>query len=137
MDINRANIEALFQQFEVIFTDAFNAERDQGIFEQIAMTIPSRSSGTVQAWLTQLPMMREWVGDRIVHNLESDNLTVTNKLYESTIGMKRTSIEDDEHGIYTPTVQLMGSNAAANPDKLVFEELVGDVNWLADSASFF
>ena len=136
MDINRANIEDLFYQFKVEFTDAFNAARTT-VRDEIAMFLPSTSSSTKHAWLNQIPQIREWLGDRFVNNLESDNMTIENKKYESTIELTREEIEDNEHGLYTPLVRLMGQNAAVFSDKLLVDELIGSPTWAADAAAFF
>jgi len=137
VDINRANIETLMQEYQVTFTDAFNAAGPDAILANIAMVMQSSGSAVVHHWLNQIPNMREWVGDRVVKNIESNSLTVANKLYEATIEIPRVDIEDDNQGIYTPLVGLMGRNAALYPDTLCATALVTNDNWGGDEASFF
>ena len=137
MDINRANIEVMFQEFKVAFTEGFNSGVERRILDTVAQIVPSTGSSVVHAWLTQNPKMREWIGDRLVNNIESDNMTITNKKYENTIEIPREDIEDDQHGLYTPLARLMGEEAAAHPDELLVNELTADNNWGADAAAFF
>ncbi len=137
MDINRANIEALFQDFQVAYTDGFNTGQERSILDDIAMVVPSTTAATRHAWLNQLPKMREWIGDRLVNNIESNAMTIENKKYEATEEMERTEIEDDQHGLYRPLAGLMGQGAATYPDELIANELVNDVDWLADGSAFF
>lgn len=137
MDINRANIEALFQDFKVAYTDGFNAGKERSILDTLAIVVPSMAASVVHAWLNQNPRMREWIGDRLVNNIESNNMTIENKKYENTIEIGRDDIEDDQHGLYRPLATLMGAEAAAHPDQLCVDELIDNNNWLADSAAFF
>ena len=137
MDINRANIEVMFQEFKVEYTAGFNAGTERRILDSVAQIVPSTGSSVVHAWLNQNPKMREWIGDRLVNNIQSNNMTITNKKYENTIEIPREDIEDDQHGLYRPLARLMGEEAAAHPDELLVDEMVADNNWGADAAAFF
>jgi len=136
MDINRANLEVLFQDFKVAFSEGFNAGVESSILDTIAMVMPSTGSSVLHAWLNQIPRMQEWVGDRIVNNIESDNMTITNRKFEATIEIPREDIEDDQHGLYRPLARYLGQNAAAHPDQLCYDALVANSNW-ADGSAFF
>ena len=98
-----------------LVTVGFNMGEEKRILEDVAMTVPSTGSSTNHAWLTQIPGMREWLGDRLVNNIESDNMTVTNRLFEGTIEMPRADIEDDQHGIYRNLAALQGDNMTQLP----------------------
>lgn len=137
MDLNRANLEVLFENFRVEWTDAFNAAQETAVYERVAMIVPSTSSSTLHAWLNQVPIMREWVGDRTINNIESASFVVKNKKYENTIEMTREEIEDDQYGLYTPIVRLMAAQAAANPDALLIDTLSTEDNWGGDAAAFY
>jgi len=136
MDINRANIEAMFRDFEVSFTEGMNSYK-ANLLAQIAMTIPSSSASMEHAWLRQLPRMREWVGDRQVKNLNSQNFNIANKKYEATLEIPREDVEDDKYMLYKPAVNLMGLQAASNPDVLAITTLITNDNWGGDAAAFF
>jgi len=137
MDINRANMDSLFREYEVSFTDGFNRGNEATIYRNLAMVVPSVTEATVHAWLNQIPQMREWVGDRVVNNLRSNKLTVLNKKFESTVEMPRESIEDDQYGLYTPLIELMGENAAIFPDKEIVDVMVANGDWGGDDDAFF
>lgn len=64
--------------------------------------------------------MREWVGQRVIHNLESAGAQLKNKHYEHTIGVDRNDIEDDKLGIYAPMFSMQGEIVARHPDELVW-----------------
>ncbi|MFA5988735.1 MAG: Mu-like prophage major head subunit gpT family protein [Sphingomonas sp.] len=87
------------------------------------MMTNSSGSEEVYAWLGQLPSIREWVGDRIAHNLELHGFSIVNKKFESTLAVPRTSIEDDKIGALSPLFEDLGRRAAEFPDEL-FAQLV-------------
>ncbi len=64
--------------------------------------------------------MREWLAERIIHNLAAHSFTITNRRFESTVAVQRTDIEDDRLGIFKPAFSKMGNNARRHPDELVF-----------------
>ena len=64
--------------------------------------------------------MREWIGDRVIHGLETHGYTIKNKPFELTVGVKRTSVEDDTYGIYVPMMTELGRASGAQPDELAF-----------------
>lgn len=119
------------------FKNAFeNAPSD---FEKIASVITSTKSSNTYDWLGETTEMREWIGDRVIQNLKEYDYTLKNKSYENTIGVKRTDLEDDETGKYTPIIQDMAFSAKTLPDTLIFGELLknGTSNLCYDKQYFF
>lgn len=138
MDINRANMDFFFTEARVEWTNALNATRPNLITNQIAMVVQSRTSTTKHGWLNQIPAMRKWVGDRVVNNLQTNLLTITNDKFENTIEITREEFEDDEHGLYKPTFGLMGQQALQNYDRQLVDCLLqGTTNkWADDVVNF-
>ena len=121
MQINNANLKAL----QVAFNAAFKAGLGQAASQylQIATVVPSTTGSEEYGWLGQLPGLREWLGDRVVHAIGNHGYTIKNKPFELTVGVPRTAIEDDQYGVYTPLMTEMGRAAEAHPDELVFRLL--------------
>ena len=121
MEINNANLKAL----QVAFNAAFKAGLGQAASQylQIATVVPSTTGSEEYGWLGQLPGLREWLGDRVVHAIGNHGYTIKNKPFELTVGVPRTAIEDDQYGVYTPLMTEMGRAAEAHPDELVFRLL--------------
>lgn len=106
---------------------------------QLAAThVPSTAKSTTYGWLGQYPNLREWVGSRTVKSMQEHGYSITNKLYEGTVGVQRTDIEDDNLGVYTPLLAEMGYAAATHPDELVFGLLgKGTATLCFDGQNFF
>jgi len=49
------------------------------------MTVPSTGRDEIYGWLGQFPQLREWIGQRHVHNLKAHSFTITNRKFESTV----------------------------------------------------
>lgn len=107
-------------------------------WDKVATRVPSTSRSNTYGWLGQFPQFREWVGDRVIKDMAAHGYQIENKLWESTVGVARTDIEDDNIGIYSPLFQEMGRAAGVHPDELVFALLKNGGSELCfDGQNFF
>lgn len=118
MLINSGNLAILFKAFNAAFQKGFGGTTPQ--WNKIATLVPSSTGTEDYGWLGQIPGMREWIGDRQIQNLALSSYSIKNKSFESTIGVQRPNIEDDQFGIYSPMFEMLGQNAAEHPDTLIF-----------------
>ena len=136
MLITPTNIRGLFTGFKAAFATALSQAPTQ--YLQIATVVPSATGTEDYAWLGQLPSMREWIGDRVVHALQAHGYSIKNKSFESTVQVPRTAIEDDTYGVFTPLMSELGTSAGAHPDQLVFNLLKsGETAKCYDGKAFF
>lgn len=136
MLINSQNLQLLQRGFKASFQGGLTGA--QSIYQQLATIVPSTTGTEEYGWLGQLPGMREWIGDRHIHGLETHGYAIKNKPFELTVGVPRTAIEDDTYGVYAPLMSEMGRSAGAQPDELVFGLLkTGDSVKCYDDKPFF
>lgn len=134
--ITPALLSGLRTGFSKAFQDALAATPTD--WEKVATRVPSSSASNTYAWLGQSPALREWVGDRVLKDMAAQAYQVQNKLYEGTVAVKRTDIEDDNVGVYTPLFSEMGRAAKAHADQLVFGLLAaGETTTCYDGQNFF
>lgn len=95
------------------------------IYAQLATIVPSTTAVEDYGWLGSIPKLREWIGDRHVHGLETSGYSIRNRKFELTIGVKRDDIDDDKLGLYKPRFEMMGHSAAQHPDEVTFELING------------
>jgi phage major head subunit gpT-like protein len=141
MDINRQNMDALFQTYNAAFTAGMQSAAGRPTPEDVlvtdfALVAPGSGAATVYAWLNQISGMREWLGDRVIGNIETGKLTVTNRDFEKTIGVKRNDILDDQVGVYMPLITNMGFVGESIWGKLGSDALLANGVW-ADGKAFF
>lgn len=118
MIITADSLRALQQGFNAAFMQGFGAVKSN--IDLIVMRVPSGTKTENYGWMKELPGMREWVGQRVIHNLEASGAQLTNKNYEHTIGVDRNDILDDQLGIYAPMFSIQGEIVARHPDELVW-----------------
>ena len=118
MIINGANLAILFRAFKAAFQKGFTGSTPQ--WNKVATLVPSSTGTEDYGWLGQIPGMREWVGDRQIQNLALHSYSIKNKPFESTVGVNRDNIKDDQFGIYSPLFEMLGQNCIEHPDRLVF-----------------
>ncbi|WNJ87111.1 Mu-like prophage major head subunit gpT family protein [Pseudomonas canadensis] len=136
MIITTAALQALFTAFKAEFQNAQAATPTD--WQRIATLVPSSSASNTYGWLGQFPTFREWIGDRVLKNMAAHGYSITNKKFESSIGVPRDAIEDDEIGVYKPLFQEMGRASTAHPDELVFGLLKQGLATLCyDGQNFF
>lgn len=134
------DIDAVLQQacnaFNLLFEEAAkNAKPD---YTKVATVVPSLSASTGYGFLQEYPMMKEWLNARMLEALETRDYSIKNKLFESSINVKRTDFEDNDYGKYGPLFSEMGMQAALYPDEHIFGLLKnGDKTQCFDGQNFF
>lgn len=136
MDINASTLRSVYTGLST----AFNArlQTTSTLYGTVAMDVPSSTAMNEYPRMDDLPGIREWIGDRLIHDLSASTYIIRNKEFEGTIGVKRSSIEDDQFGFYTTVSAQMGQDAAEFPDQLVWPLWkAGDATLCYDGQNFF
>lgn len=94
----------------------------------VAMLIPSTTDSNVYSWLGSMPNMKEWVGERVINLVSQSAFRIENKLFEGTVAVPRTAMEDDQLGNYRMMSQQLGFNAGLLPDQTVWPLLSEGIN---------
>lgn len=136
MLLNSANLKTLYTGFKTSFVGGLGQASSQ--YLPLTTVVPSTTGTEEYGWLGQMPGMREWIGDRVIHGLESHGYSIKNKSFELTVAVPRTAIEDDTYGTFNPMMGELGRAAAAHPDELTFGLLKnGDSVKCYDGKPFF
>jgi len=125
MDINRANLDAMFRTYTTAFQAglAYVAPIDLAFaFREF----PSGSASNFYAWLDRVPGFREWVGERVFNNVRSQNFEVVNRDWEDSVSILNKDIEDDNYGVYGPIIQMMAEGWPELKFELVLEVLTSN-----------
>lgn len=139
MQLTRDNAKTLFTAYSARFMKGMNGEEkhpDAVKAEDIAEMIPSTASSATHDWLGQLPVMKEWTGDRTVVSLDLNRITVENLDWEQTVKVPVNAIEDESYGAYGNLMEAMGGVARQLWIDLAIKALLANGNW-ADGKPFF
>lgn len=134
--VKSAIVQALFTAWKSDFQKGLTSA--QPMWQEIAMYVTSTSKSNTYGWLGKFPKLREWVGDRVINSIKEHGYTIVNKTYESTVGVDREDIEDDNVGIYSPIFEEMGRSVQIQPDELIYGLLSAGTSTLCyDGQNFF
>jgi phage major head subunit gpT-like protein len=122
---NLETLQILDTQFSAAFKKGLALAADD--WQMIATLIPSATNINTYAWLGAFPRMREWIGPREVQALSGESYLLKNKDWELTLGIPRSSIEDDQFGLYMPVAEQMGMEAKQHKTELAFSALAAGV----------
>ncbi|WP_336844977.1 Mu-like prophage major head subunit gpT family protein [Providencia rettgeri] len=129
-------IRDLFTGWNADFQDGLQDAPSQ--FERIATVVPSTTKSNTYGWLGKFPNLREWIGERVIKDMASHGYQLVNRDFESTVGVDRNDIDDDNLGIYSPLFTEMGRAAGVQPDEMCFGALSQGFNTLCyDKQNFF
>jgi phage major head subunit gpT-like protein len=136
MILNPPNLQAAFLAFNTRFQTAYS--KTPTYWERVASQETSTTEQERYAWLDRIPALRKWTGDRFINNLSGRVQTITNDLFEDTVGIERTKFEDDTYRIYAPSVDMLGDQSRRWPDQLVWAALQAGTSVVTyDNANFF
>jgi phage major head subunit gpT-like protein len=117
MDITAANLDILYRDAQNTFQQTL--VKTPVVYPQIATTIPMGTLQTVQAFLQQVPMMRKWLGPRVINNAIAQSRTITAIKYEDTISVDVDQLADEQMALFSNTIQMFTEAGAKWPDQLV------------------
>ncbi|MCA9530482.1 MAG: Mu-like prophage major head subunit gpT family protein [Myxococcales bacterium] len=132
-----SNLGMMYIGFKAAFKKAFDAA-DPEDWRRLATLVPSTTAAELYAWLGAFPSLREWIGDRVIKQLERHDYTIRNRTFESTIQVRVDDVEDDNFGLYGPLMADLGDQSRRWPAKLIFELLQQAITELCyDGQPFF
>lgn len=127
MLINQSNLDILFRGFNLDYQSAYDATQVWN--QEIATTIPSGDvSSVTYGWLARLPIMRKWVGNRVVNAVASHSRQIFNELFEDTVAVDKFHIADDQYGLYSFALKSLGEQAKKWPDQRVAQWMRSDAS---------
>jgi phage major head subunit gpT-like protein len=126
MEITQASLDIIFRAANLQFQQALLSTPSWA--DQIATTIPMATRQVTFGWMDRLPILREWVGNRVVNAATTHARNVTVKPFELTLALDKFDVRDDQMGIFSFGVQSMGEQARKWPDQQL-------ARWLRSDAS--
>jgi phage major head subunit gpT-like protein len=136
MEITPSNLSAFFQNLRLDFQSSYIEAPT--FYQQVATTVPSTSEQNVYGWMDFIPQLRQWIGERYMRNVVARSFTATNLLFEDSIEVPRTKLEDDQYGLYGVRAKMLGRAAAIWPDYQVAQAIInGGSNACYDGTNFF
>lgn len=135
-NITNATLAAIQANFRTLFLSSFRAE--SSVFQQMATVRDTDSAEEIWLFISGLPRMRKWLGERVVNNFRTIIHRMKHEDWESTVEVERNDILDDKLNIYRPLLEDMGRQAARLWDDLLVDAINnGDTALGFDGQYFF
>jgi len=112
------------------------AAAQQPFVDMFSMPAPSDSLKETYAWLGQVPQMREWLGPRIVKQLNEFNFSVLNRQFESSILIPVADIDRDKTGQINIRISELVGRERSHWAKLISEAINDNVKGFDGSNLF-
>ena len=108
------------------------------VWKLLGTVVPSSTASNTYGWLAAFPQMREWLGDRVVQKISEHAYQIRNEKWESTLGVQRTDIEDDNLGMYRTMAAAMADEFARFMNRHMAKLIEGGfTNLCFDGQPFF
>lgn len=117
MQITPSGLQSIYFNLRLAFQEGYN--RPPLTWQEISMVMPSTTKENRYAWLSRIPKLRKWLGERVVHNLATNFYPLVNDPFEDTVGIDKYDIEDDNLGLYGGIAGALGEAAARWPQEQI------------------
>lgn len=133
--LTQAQINALNTTLKARFNAGLAAGDE--IWKRIAKAMESSGPSNTYEWLSQFPAFREWVGARLHKVAKETAYTVPNRKFENTLDIPRTSIEDDNYGMYGDVAESHGQSVIDLKNDLVFAAITAGFASICYDGQYF
>lgn len=118
--IDRAKVEAAFVMFSTVFD--MKLKNTPTIYQEIATVIPGVSEAVEFKFLSSIPVMRKWVGDRAIQRLRGETQRLTTDWWANGIEVDVDDLNNEAKlGMIVKRVRSMASACARRMDDQVVQ----------------
>jgi len=126
---SRAIIGSFYRRLEAAFAKSWAS--------RLGMLFSSNQESETYNWLGQVPRMREWGTGRLAKELRADGLTITNKLYESTIKISTDDRRRDKTGQINQRINGLAKGVASHWEELLSTLIVAGTSTACYDGQYF
>lgn len=117
MQVTPSGLQSIYFNLRLAFQEGFS--RPPLWWKELATEMPSTTRENRYAWMSRIPRLREWIGERMLRNVAANVYALPNKDFEDTIAIDRNDIEDDNLGVFAPQASGLGEAAALWPQDIL------------------
>lgn len=127
-------MEQVSKGFKKVFNGALKQNKED--YKKIATEIIANTIVVDYKWIADLPTMREWVGDRVLKELEAFDYSIKKKNWESSIKVDRDVITYDSLGVVKPKILSLVEEVERHYSRMLFALLEAN-STCYDGQNFF
>ncbi len=122
MEITQSALTTFFTQNEVKFGQALAAVEKWG--QDLSTTMPSSATQNVYGWMDRIPVLRNWLGDRVINAVSTQARTVVNLPFELTDALLKEDVMNDNFGLFDMNLNFMAMQAGKWQDQQLANYLI-------------
>lgn len=109
------------------------------LYPELCTVVTSNGASEDYGMLGAMPGVREWLGERKFQQLRAARFNILNRLWENSLEIEKTDLDDDRMGLYGPLAQELADEGTYHPDELMIGDLVvgGTAKACFDGQFFF
>ncbi len=119
MLINNENLDLVYRAAANNFQGALTGTPT--IYGDLCTTIPMATRQVTQGWIDRVPMMRKWLGNRVVNSVNAKAKPYLAVPYEHTMSLSKWDIIDNLLFDFNMAVTMQGEAVAKQPDQLLWD----------------
>lgn len=136
MIVSIQTLQALRTGFKALFQKGLGLAKPKS--DVFTTEVASTTKVETYGFLGDMPIFRKWVGEKRWKSIKEKAYQLINDAYESSIGIHKHKIQDDNLGLYGPIIQGWGEESGALKDRLCFDALAnGHQRPCFDGQNFF
>lgn len=127
--LGAAKIEAAYVSYSTTFNDRLKVAG--GVGRMLATVIEDPNIIHTELWTTAAPLLREWVGAKLLNKLRAESLTITTSPKEASIEIPKNDVLTDRFGLWRPKIAGLADTFEWGLNDLVIAMLVAGVQGTA------
>jgi phage major head subunit gpT-like protein len=124
MEVTQSALSVLFTQAEVKFGEALSTVEQWT--PELASIMPSSSVQNIYAWMDRLPILRQWLGNRVINAVSTQARTVVNLPFEFTDALLKEDVMNDNFGLFNMNLKFMAMQAAKWSDQQIANYIINN-----------
>lgn len=120
MGVTQSALSSITTTYSVKFREGLTNIQTAMPWQRLADETTSNGRETTYPIRGRSYKMRQWVGERLIRELEIYGYTLKNAKFENTIGVFLDDLDDDQYGLYNTGMMQLGEGAG----RLPFDEII-------------
>lgn len=119
MLLDRSKLEAAYTVWSTTFD--MSLQKTEVIYPRLATVLQNVGPLTEFRWMGEVPVMREWLGNRIISRLRAEGHSLRTKWYANGVEIDVDDVANDRLGIVKPQITRLAQQAARKIDAQVID----------------
>lgn len=132
--LGASKVEAAYVSYSTTFNGRLKTATKIG--RSLATVIEDDAIVHTELWTTAAPLLREWIGPKVLHKLRAESHQITTSPKEASVEIPKNDILYDKYGLWQPKISGLADAFEFGINDLVFGMLVAGIQGTALGATY-